>query len=96
MKKVFMVLLIALLAFSSTSLWAAAAAEKAPEGPVKIVYWRSLTGVAGEAQEELVARFNASQDKVIVESQCQGLTLRSCKSFLAALGCRRSARCRTA
>ena len=49
MKKVFMVLLIALLAFSSTSLWAAAAAEKAPEGPVKIVYWRSLTGVRGRS-----------------------------------------------
>lgn len=85
MKKVFMVLLIAVFAFSSTSLWAAAAAEKAPEGPVKIVYWRSLTGVAGEAQEDLVARFNASQDKVIVESQFQGTYAEILQKLLAAL-----------
>jgi L-asparagine transporter-like permease len=39
MKKVFMVLLIAVFAFSSTSLWAAAGGRaKAPEGPVTIVY----------------------------------------------------------
>ena len=85
MKRYVLVLLIALLALSTTALWAGAAAEQAPEGPVKIVYWRSLTGVAGEVQEELVARFNASQEKVIVESQFQGAYAEILQKLLAAL-----------
>lgn len=85
MKKFLTVILIALYVIGSTALWAGAAAEKAPTGPVKIVYWRSLTGVAGEAQEELVARFNASQDKVIVESQFQGTYAEILQKLLAAL-----------
>lgn len=85
MKRYVLVLLIALFALSSTAIWAGPAAEKAPEGPVKIVYWRSLTGVAGEVQEELVARFNASQDKVIVESQFQGTYAEILQKLLAAL-----------
>jgi sn-glycerol 3-phosphate transport system substrate-binding protein len=85
MKRYVLVLLIALLALSTTAVWAGAAAEQAPEGPVKIVYWRSLTGVAGEVQEELVARFNASQDKVIVESQFQGAYAEILQKLLAAL-----------
>jgi len=85
MKRYVLVLLIALLALGTTALWAGAAAEQAPEGPVKIVYWRSLTGVAGEVQEELVARFNASQEKVIVESQFQGAYAEILQKLLAAL-----------
>jgi sn-glycerol 3-phosphate transport system substrate-binding protein len=80
-----LVLLIAAILLSTGSLWAAAAAEKAPTGPVKIVYWRSLTGVAGDVQEELVAEFNASQDKVIVESQFQGAYADLLQKLLAAL-----------
>jgi len=79
------VLLLCALVLCSGSLWAAAAAEQAPEGPVKIVYWRSLTGVAGDAQDEIVARFNASQDKVIVESQFQGAYADILQKLLAAL-----------
>ncbi|MGE0074531.1 MAG: ABC transporter substrate-binding protein [Sphaerochaetaceae bacterium] len=85
MKRYVLVLLIALLALGTTALWAGAAAEQAPAGPVKIVYWRSLTGVAGEVQEELVARFNASQEKVIVESQFQGAYAEILQKLLAAL-----------
>ncbi|HCS36365.1 MAG TPA: hypothetical protein DIW48_06665 [Sphaerochaeta sp.] len=85
MKRYVLVLLIVLLALGTTALWAGAAAEQAPEGPVKIVYWRSLTGVAGEVQEELVARFNASQEKVIVESQFQGAYAEILQKLLAAL-----------
>ena len=85
MKRYVLVLLIALLALGTTAVWAGAAAEQAPEGPVKIVYWRSLTGVAGEVQEELVARFNASQEKVIVESQFQGAYAEILQKLLAAL-----------
>ncbi len=79
------VLLIAALLLSTSTLWAAAEVEQAPTGPVKIVYWRSLTGVAGEIQEELVAQFNASQDKVIVESQFQGAYAEILQKLLAAL-----------
>ncbi|MDD4220260.1 MAG: ABC transporter substrate-binding protein [Sphaerochaetaceae bacterium] len=85
MKKYLILLLIALFAFGAMPIWAGAAAEKAPEGPVKIVFWRSLTGVAGEAQEELVARFNESQDDVIVEAQFQGAYAELLQKLLAAL-----------
>lgn len=85
MKKFLIFLLIALCAFGILPIWAGAAVEKAPEGPVKIVFWRSLTGVAGEAQEDLVARFNVSQDKIIVEAQFQGAYAELLQKLLAAL-----------
>ena len=78
-------MLLVTLVLSSGSLWANANAEKTPEGPVDIVYWRSLSGVAGDAQEDLVAKFNASQDKVIVESQFQGEYADLLQKLLAAL-----------
>jgi len=40
--------------------------------PVKVVYWRALTGVAGDVQDELAQLFNESQDEVEVEVQFQG------------------------
>lgn len=64
------VILVLLIVVLSTSLFGCAPAT--PAGPVKIVYWRSITGAGGDAQEELVKRFNASQTAVIVESQYQG------------------------
>ena len=85
MKKFLILSLVVLCALGSLPLWAAASAEKASEGPVKIVYWRSLTGVAGEAQEDLVARFNESQDKVHVEAQFQGAYAELLQKLLAAL-----------
>jgi len=44
----------------------------APTGPIKIVYWRSITGAAGTAQDDLGTRFNASQQEVSVDVQYQG------------------------
>ena len=44
----------------------------AAQAPVKVVYWRALSGAPGTAQEELVKRFNASQREVEVEAQFQG------------------------
>ena len=35
--------------------------------PVKVVYWRALTGVACDVQDELAQLFNESQDEVEVE-----------------------------
>lgn len=84
MKK-FLIIMLVVLIVGSTTLWGAGVAEQAPEGPVKIVYWRSLTGVAGEAQEELVARFNESQDDVIVEAQFQGAYAELLQKLLAAM-----------
>ena len=85
MKKFLILSLIVLCALGTLPLWAAATAEKASAGPVKIVYWRSLTGVAGEAQEDLVARFNESQDKIQVEAQFQGAYAELLQKLLAAL-----------
>ncbi len=52
---------------------AACAPAPASSGePVTIVYWRSLTGVKGDVQDELAARFNESQDDIIVDVQFQG------------------------
>ncbi len=52
MKKGSIVLLVIILLVvqSTLGLFAQGAAEKTPTGPVKIVYWRSLTGVAGDVQ----------------------------------------------
>jgi sn-glycerol 3-phosphate transport system substrate-binding protein len=57
----------------------------APKGPVKIVYWRSLTGAPGDAQDELVRRFNESQDEVEVDVQFQGAYGELVEKLLAAL-----------
>lgn len=48
--------------------------EKSPSPPgvVEITYWRTLSGAAGDAQDELVARFNTSQSKVHVRAEYQG------------------------
>jgi len=39
---------------------------------IPITHWRTLTGGAGEAQEELAERFNNSQDSVTVSVEFQG------------------------
>ena len=71
------------------ALWAAGAKDAAqPTGPVDIVYWRSLTGVAGDAQDELVERFNASQDLITAEAQFQGAYADLVQKLLAGLAAR--------
>jgi sn-glycerol 3-phosphate transport system substrate-binding protein len=44
----------------------------APSEPVKIVFWRALTGAAGDVQDELAGMFNESQNEVEVDIQFQG------------------------
>ena len=56
----------------ATILAGCGGAASEPEGPVTIVYWRSLTGAKGDVQDELAARFNEAQDDVIVDVQFQG------------------------
>ncbi len=76
---------IALLLAMQPALRANGTKEETAQGPVKIIYWRSLTGVAGDAQEELVKRFNAAQNRVIVESQFQGTYADLIQKLLAGL-----------
>ena len=86
--KRWLVLLIA-AAVVPAAVWAAPTTEApGPSGPVNIVYWRSLTGAAGDAQDELVNRFNASQDEVIAEAQFQGAYADLVQKLLAGLAAR--------
>lgn len=70
-RKKLVILMILVLAVG-TMLAGCGQTAAEPEGPVTIVYWRSLTGVKGDVQDELAARFNEAQDDVIVDVQFQG------------------------
>ncbi|MCC6154187.1 MAG: ABC transporter substrate-binding protein [Candidatus Hydrogenedentes bacterium] len=41
-------------------------------GTTAVTYWRTLSGAAGDTQDKLVAKFNASQADVITNSEYQG------------------------
>lgn len=85
-KSMNIVVLLVMLLVSTTMVWGAGAKEAAkPEGPIKILYWRSLTGVAGDAQDEIVKRFNESRSDIIVESQFQGTYAEILQKLQAAL-----------
>ncbi|MPM08517.1 sn-glycerol-3-phosphate-binding periplasmic protein UgpB [bioreactor metagenome] len=85
-KSMNIVVLLVMLLVSTTMVWGAGAKEAAkPEGPIKILYWRSLTGVAGDAQDEIVRRFNESRSDIIVESQFQGTYAEILQKLQAAL-----------
>lgn len=61
--------------FGLATLLASCGSRESPStssGAIEIAYWRTLSGAAGEAQDELVARFNASQSKVRVRAEYQG------------------------
>ncbi len=64
------------------------ATTAAPKAPVKIVYWRALSGAPGDAQEEIAKRFNAAQKEVIVEVQFQGTYPELMRKLQAALAAR--------
>lgn len=57
----------------------------AQEEPVTVVYWRALTGVAGDVQDELAQQFNESQDEVFVDVQFQGAYAEVLQKLQAAL-----------
>ncbi|UCC65294.1 MAG: ABC transporter substrate-binding protein [Anaerolineae bacterium] len=82
-RRVISILLI--VAIAASSLLAGCGKAAAPNGPVKVVWWRSLTGVRGDTQDELVRRFNESQDEVEVEVQFQGSYGELVEKLLAAL-----------
>lgn len=43
-----------------------------PVAKIELTYWHTLTGPAADAQDELVKRFNESQDRIYVTSELQG------------------------
>ena len=57
----------------------------AQDAPVTVVYWRALTGPAGDVQDQLVQQFNESQDKVFVDVQFQGAYAEVLQKLQAAL-----------
>jgi sn-glycerol 3-phosphate transport system substrate-binding protein len=61
---------------------------RAAQAPVKVVYWRALSGAPGDAQEELGKRFNASQRDVEVEVQFQGTYPELMRKLQAAIAAR--------
>lgn len=52
---------------------------------VNIVYWGSFSGVNGEAEQEVVRRFNESQDEVYVDYQFQGTYEETAQALTQAL-----------
>lgn len=86
MKTILLGLLTLLLGFTFAQSPSDILAEV--EEPVRIVYWRSLAGPRGEAQEELVRRFNEMQDDVEVDVQFQGSYGELSQKLLAALAAR--------
>jgi sn-glycerol 3-phosphate transport system substrate-binding protein len=73
------------LVVSSVVFLMLCAAALAPAAPVKVVYWRALTGAAGDVQDELVKQFNASQSDVVAEAQFQGVYAEVVQKIQAAL-----------
>lgn len=63
-------------------------AEPESEQKIEITYWRTLSGAAGDAQDELVAMFNASQDRIHVTSEFQGSYTDLYNSLVAAYAAR--------
>jgi sn-glycerol 3-phosphate transport system substrate-binding protein len=61
-----------------------------PGSKVKVVYWGSFSGNLGEAEQEVVKRFNSSQQDVEVEYQFQGSYEDTAQKLTAALQARQA------
>ncbi|MEW5815528.1 MAG: ABC transporter substrate-binding protein [Spirochaetota bacterium] len=60
------------------------AAEEQAAKVIELVYWRTLSGAAGDAQDELAKMFNESQGRIHVTVQFQGDYTALGKALLAA------------
>lgn len=60
------------MAGNASAVPAATTAAPGTAGVIELTYWHTLPGVAGQAQDELVSRFNASQERIRVTSEFQG------------------------
>ena len=79
------ILLFVVMLIATTFLFAAAKAEEQKPDRIEILYWRGLTGVAGEAQEEIARRFNESRDDIHVTVEFQGAYAEILQKMQAAL-----------
>ena len=76
----------AALAVSKRSrTFAAPAVIQEPGSKVKVVFWSSFGGKNGEVEQELIRRFNESQQDVEVEYQFQGTYEETAQKVLVAL-----------
>lgn len=68
------------------------AAQSAPAsaGQTKITYWGSFSGDNGKAEQELVKRFNTSQNKIAVDYQFQGSYEQTAQKLSAALAAKQA------
>lgn len=69
---------------------AATAAPSAKAGLVKISYWGSFGGDNGKAEQEIVNRFNKSQDKIALDYQFQGSYEQTAQKLSAALAAKQA------
>lgn len=63
-----------------------AAASPAPAEPIEIEFWHAMGDQLGEVIDELVGRYNLSQDKVVVKAVYQGSYDDNFNTFLSSLG----------
>jgi len=55
------------------------------QGPITLEFWHAMSGNLGELVDELVARFNDSQDAIVVNATFQGSYDDTYNALLAAL-----------
>jgi len=72
---VFVLLTVLALAFATTSA----------QEPIELQFWHAMGGDLGEVVDELVARFNASQDQIVVTAVFQGTYDDTYNALLASL-----------
>lgn len=53
--------------------------------PITLEFWHAMAGTNGEVVDELVARFNASQDEIVVNATWQGTYDETYNALLAAM-----------
>lgn len=68
-----------------SSVFAAPAYVRQSGSAVDVLYWGSFSGELGEAEQEVVRRFNESQSDVVVEYQFQGNYEETAQKLTAAL-----------
>ena len=70
--------------------FAAPAVIQEPGSQVKVVFWSSFGGKNGEVEQELIRRFNESQQDVVVEHQFQGTYEETAQKVLVSLQARQA------
>lgn len=73
----------------ASSVFAAPALLK-QTGPITVSYWGSFTDALGEAEQELVKRFNEAQSDVVVEYQYQGTYEETAQKLTASLAAKQT------